>query len=158
MDEGTPPRLNLPRVRSEEYFRKTHGAIILRLAGLYGPGRHVLDWIRKGKVKFTNRYVNLIHIEDVAGVCLMALERGKEGEVYIVSDGIPRRWSEIFLTAHERWGITLPTPSQDKDSGKQLSIDKIRLALEYRFRFPDLYLALDDIEKKKDPPFVISSK
>jgi nucleoside-diphosphate-sugar epimerase len=148
--EGTPPRLSLPRVKSEEYLRSRHGAIILRLAGLYGPGRHVLDWIRKGKVKHTDRYVNLIHIEDVASVCLTALEKGKDGEVYIVSDGIPRRWSEIFRTAHERWGMILPAPSEAKDSGKRLSIDKIRRELKYRFRFPDLYQALDDIEGQRN--------
>ncbi|MDX1412362.1 MAG: hypothetical protein R3351_09410, partial [Nitrospirales bacterium] len=151
VDEGTPPRLTLPRVKSEEYLRSRHGAIILRLAGLYGPGRHVLDWMRKGKVKNTDRYVNLIHITDVAGVCLTALEKSMDGEVYIVSDGIPRRWSEIFRTASKRWGLLLPPLCKAKDSGKQLSNHKIRLKLKYRFRFPDLYQALDDIEgQRKD--------
>ena len=144
--EGTPPRLALPRVQGEEYLRKTYGAIILRLAGLYGPGRHVLDWIRGGKVKHTNRYVNLIHIEDVAGICLAALEKAKDGEVYIVSDGTPRRWSEIFSTAAERWGIPLSPPSQPKDSGKRLSVKKLREELDYQYRFPDLFQALGDIE------------
>ena len=157
--EGTPPRLTLPRVKSEEYLRSKHGAIILRLAGLYGPGRHVLDWMRKGKVTYTDRYVNLIHIKDVAGVCLTALEKAKNGEVYIVSDGIPRRWSEIFRTASERWGVILPPPSKTKDSGKQLSNHKIRVELNYRFRFPDLYQALDDIEgQRKDSRLLASPK
>jgi nucleoside-diphosphate-sugar epimerase len=157
--EGTPPRMNLPRVKSEEYLRARHGAILLRLAGLYGPGRHVLDWMRKGKVKYTDRHVNLIHIEDVAGICLTALEKARGGEVYVVSDGIPRRWSEIFLTAHERWGMTLPAPSKAKDSGKRLSIDKIRVELKYRFRFPDLYQALDVIEgQRKDSRLLTSPK
>ena len=149
VDEGTPPRLTLPRVKSEEFLRSQYGAIILRLAGLYGPGRHVLDWMRKGKVKNTNRYVNLIHIRDVAGVCLTGLEKAKKGEVYIVSDGIPRRWSDIFRIASKRWGVNLPPPSKAKDSGKQLSNHKIRVELKYRFCFPDLYQALDDIERQR---------
>ena len=149
VNEQTPPRLTLPRVKSEEYLRARHGAIILRLAGLYGPGRHVLDWMRKGKVKNTDRYVNLIHIQDVAGICLTALEKATPGEVYLVSDGIPRQWSEIFRTAHERWGVPLPSPSKAKDSGKQLSNHKLRVALNYRLRFPDLYQALDDIEQQR---------
>ena len=147
--EGTPPRLALPRVQGEEYLRTTYGAIILRLAGLYGPGRHVLDWIRRGKVKHTNRYVNLIHIEDVAGICLTALEKAKDGEVYIVSDGTPRRWSEIFSTAAERWGVPLPPLSQPKDPGKRLSIRKLRGELGYQYRFPNLFQALDEIEGQR---------
>ena len=145
--EGTSPRLALPRVKSEEFLRSQMGAIVLRLAGLYGPGRHVVDWIRKGKAKYTERYVNLIHIEDVAGICLAVLEKANEGEVFIVSDGIPRRWSEIFRTAHERWGVALPAPIPPKDPGKRLSNQKIRKELQYAFRFPDLYQALDELEK-----------
>ena len=118
IDEHTPPRMTLPRVQVEESLRNRNRAIVLRLAGLYGPGRHVLDWMRKGKVKYTNRYVNLVHIEDVAGICLRALERAKDGNVYIVSDGTPRRWSEIFRTANERWGMNLPKTSVAKDAGK----------------------------------------
>ncbi|UCE63279.1 MAG: hypothetical protein JSU59_10475 [Nitrospirota bacterium] len=155
--EGTPPRLTIPRVKSEEYLRARHGAIILRLAGLYGPGRHVLDWMRKGKVKYTDRYVNLIHIKDVAGICLIALEKAKKGEVYIVSDGNPRRWSEIFRTASKRWGVILPPLSKAMDSGKQLSNHKILVGLKYRFRFPDLYQALDDIEGQRKDSWLLAS-
>lgn len=147
--EGMPPRLNLPRVRSEEHLRLKHGAIILRLAGLYGPGRHILDWMRGGKIRNTDRYVNFIHIEDVAGVCLTALEKAKEGEVFIVSDGNPRRWSEIFRNANERWGMMLPASFKAKEPGKRLSINKLRTELNYPFRFPDLYQALEVIEEQR---------
>jgi nucleoside-diphosphate-sugar epimerase len=47
--EETPLKQHLPRVQAEEYLRTTYGAIIIRFAGLYGPGRHVLDWIKKAK-------------------------------------------------------------------------------------------------------------
>ena len=78
-DEKVPLNMTLPRVQSEEHLRETYGAIILRLAGLYGPSRHVLNWIRRGKIKNTNRYVNLIHIEDVAALGLNALQQAPPG-------------------------------------------------------------------------------
>ncbi len=149
IDENTPVDCSIPRVKSEEYFRKTYGAIILRLAGLYGPGRHVLDWMRKGKVKNTNKYVNLIHIEDVASICLTALERAYDGEVFIVSDGTSRQWSEIFSVAAERWSMLYPTLTQPKNPGKRLSINKLKTRLQHTFSYPDLYKALDKIEKCK---------
>ena len=149
IDEQTPVNFALPRVQSEEYLRTRHGAMILRLAGLYGPGRHVLNWMRNGKVKHTERWVNLIHIDDVAAICLAALEKGKEGEMYLVSDGTPRRWSEIFSNARERWGLSIPLLSRPKDSGKRLSIQKLRSELHYTFRHSDLYPALDTIERER---------
>ena len=149
VDEHTPVDTSLPRVQCEEYLRETYGAIILRLSGLYGPGRHVLDWMRKGKVKHTNKFVNLIHIEDVASICLAALEQAKDGELYIVSDGIPRQWTEIYLEAAKRWGVTCPPLSEPQNQGKRLNTQKLRNRLYPSLLHPDLYAALDNIEKQK---------
>ena len=149
IDEQTPVNLTLPRVQSEEYLRTRHGAVILRLAGLYGPGRHVLNWMRQGKVKHTERWVNLIHIDDVAAICLAALEKGKAGAIYLVSDGTPRRWSEIYANARDRWGLPIPPLTPPKDSGKRLSIQKLQSELHYSVRHPDLYPALDTIEREQ---------
>ena len=149
IDEQTPVNLALPRVQSEEDLRTRHGAVILRLAGLYGPGRHVLNWMRNGKVKHTERWVNLIHIDDVAAICLAALEQGTDGTIYLVSDGTPRRWSEIFACAAERWGLPIPPLTPPKDSGKRLSIQRLRSELHDSFRHPDLYEALEVIEREQ---------
>ena len=89
IDESAPIDLTKPRVQGEEYLREYHGAIVLRVAGIYGPGRNPLDWIRQGRVGPSRKYVNLIHVEDLAAICLLALEQGKPGETYNVSDGTP---------------------------------------------------------------------
>ena len=150
IDETSPLNLALPRVRGEEWLRTHSQAIVLRSAGIYGPGRHVLDWIRQGRVTASPRYVNLIHVEDLAGICLAALERGRAGEVYNVSDGEPRLWSDICLVAKRRWGVESPTKSvagsASAGPGKRLSIGKLQTELGYAFRHPDLYEALDAIE------------
>ena len=38
-----------PAFQGEEYLRTHHGAIILRVAGIYGPHRNPVDWIRRGE-------------------------------------------------------------------------------------------------------------
>lgn len=43
IDESAPIDLNKPRVQGEEYLRQHHGAIVLRVAGIYGPGRNPLE-------------------------------------------------------------------------------------------------------------------
>ncbi|MBM4133593.1 MAG: hypothetical protein FJ245_07480 [Nitrospira sp.] len=148
IDEDSPLNLALPRVRGEEWLRAHCGAIILRSAGIYGPGRHVLDWIRQGRVTASPRYVNLVHVEDLAGICLAALEQGRAGEVYNVSDSQPRPWAEICRIAQQRWGVESSKKNRKPEGGpgKRLSIAKLRRDLGYTFRHPDLYEALDAIE------------
>lgn len=144
--EDTPINDYLPRVQTEEYLRTSHGAIIVRLAGLYGPGRHVLDWIRKGKIKNTQKWVNLLHVEDAAAICLLALERADKGDLYVASDGHPRTWREICSVASEKWQIPLPPPTAPSSPGKRIDIQKLRTELQYSFTFQDLFQALDHIE------------
>lgn len=144
--ESTFLKLHLPRVQTEESLRTNYGAIIIRLAGLYGPGRHVYDWIRKGKIQNTNKWVNLLHVEDAAAICLQALEQASDGSTYLASDGHPRTWNEICSVAIAKWQVTIPPLTQSQNPGKQVSIHKLRAELGYTFRFPDLYQALDHIE------------
>ncbi len=140
-----------PRVRAEEYLRTTYGAIIIRLAGIYGPGRHVLDWIRKGKIQNSRQWVNLIHVEDAAALCLQALEQAPNGSTYLASDGVPRTWEEICSVACSKWQVPIPPPAVSEKSGKQVSIHKLHSMLSYTFRYPDLYHALDVIETYASP-------
>ena len=142
-DESAPVDLTKPRVQGEEFLRKDCGAIVLRVAGIYGPGRNPLDWIRQGRVGPSRKYVNLIHVEDLAGICLAALERGQPGEAYNVSDGTPRTWEEILRVAQTRWGIT-PQGKQD-ETGKRISNRKLVQNLHPRFQHPDLYTVLQTL-------------
>jgi nucleoside-diphosphate-sugar epimerase len=146
IDESAPLDRSKSRVQGEEYLREHHGAIVLRVAGIYGPGRNPLDWIRQGRIGPSRKYVNLIHVEDLAAICLAAIEKGKLGEVYNVSDGTPYLWSEICATAQQRWGVSATAPKEDRASGKRISTAKLRTELGYTLRHPDLYEALALIE------------
>ncbi len=144
--ENTYLKTHLPRVQTEEYLRTHYGAVVIRLAGLYGPRRHVYDWIRKGKIQNTKKWVNLLHVEDAAAICLQALEQASDGSTYLASDGHPRTWAEICTVASSKWQITIPPLTKSQNAGKQISIHKLHTELDYTFRFPDLYEALDSIE------------
>ena len=146
ISEDTPLQTHLPRVQTEEYLRVKHGAIVIRLAGLYGPNRHVYNWIRNGKIQNTPKWVNLVHVEDAAAICLQALEQASDGCTFLASDGHPRTWAEICSMASSKWQIPIPAFTTSQNPGKQVSIHKLRTELQYTFRFPDLYQALDHIE------------
>ena len=146
IDEGAPVNRSLPRVASEEHLRTTYGAVVLRLSGLYGPGRHVFDWIRNGKIKNSPKYVNLIHVEDVAELCLLALHHAAPGSTYLLSDGQPRPWADICRFAAERFQIAVPPTSTTREAGKRLSPRKVLSDFNYRLKHPDLFTALAELE------------
>jgi nucleoside-diphosphate-sugar epimerase len=150
IDESAPIDLTKPRVQGEEYLREHHGAIVLRVAGIYGPGRSPLDWIKSGRVDPSRKYVNLIHVEDLAAICLAAIEKGKLGEAYNVSDGQPHTWNEICATAQQRWGVTTAAVKEDRSPGKRISNAKLRAELGYGLRYPDLYEALALIDQRTE--------
>lgn len=146
IDETSPINADLPRVQGEEYLRAHHGAIILRVAGIYGPHRNPVDWIRRGRVGPTNKFVNLIHVEDLARLCLQALRQGQAGTSYNISDGQPRRWVEICHEVSARWGVVSPRQTLAEEAGKRIRNHKALTQLQYTLRHPDFYQALRSIE------------
>jgi hypothetical protein len=147
IDESAPINLSKPRVQGEEFLRKECGAIVLRVSGIYGPNRNPLDWIRAGRVSPSRKYVNLIHVEDLATTCLAALERGQAGEVYNVSDGMPRTWNEIYMIARDRWHLPTIPEQPVQESGKRIETRKLRDKLGESLRHRDLFASLDVLER-----------
>jgi nucleoside-diphosphate-sugar epimerase len=151
IDETGLIDLTKQRVQGEEFLRVDCGAIVLRVAGIYGPGRNPLDWIKTGRVSPTRKFVNLIHVEDLAALCLISLDQGKQGEVYNVSDGTPRTWKEICETAQRRWKVALaPIKQPDKNGGKRISISKLSNDFNYTMKYPDLYEGLEGLSREAD--------
>lgn len=146
VDEQSPLDTTRPRVQGEEYLRRNHRAVILRASGIYGFRRNPLQWIRQGRVGPSRKYVNLIHGEDLAAICLTALERAMPGEVYNVSDGTPRTWESICQEAERRWQVHPVAPPQDRGMGKRVDARKLLTNLAIALRHPDLFTALDAIE------------
>lgn len=148
VDETVPLDLNKARVQGEEWLRTACHAIVLRVAGIYGPRRNPLNWIKQGRVGPSRKYVNLIHVEDLAEVCLAALAYGGRGEIYNVSDGVPRTWQEICHLAREQFGIDSVGDVEADSVGKRLDISKLLslLALaETSLLHTDLHRSLDQI-------------
>lgn len=145
-DESAPIDETRPRVQGEEYLRMHCGAVVLRVAGIYGPGRNPLDWIRQHRVAPSRRYVNLIHVEDLAAIALELCESSPPSEIYNVSDGIPRTWNAICRMAHIHWRIASLNDCKRDGFGKRIDTAKLRRSMRYVLQHPDLYAALASIE------------
>lgn len=87
--------------------------VILRVTGIYGPGRLPIARLKQGHPVLNEAEsppTNRIHADDLAQVCLAALERGEAGAVFNVSDGQPGTMTQYFNAIAELLG--LPRPQQ----------------------------------------------
>jgi len=120
VDESRPPnpvadrawrRLDAERILTE--WSRTTGAdlVILRVAGIYGPGRLPLDRIRHGLPLVREEeapYSNRIHADDLIEVCVAAMDRGPNGAVYNVCDGCPTTMTDYFFRVADAAGLPRP--------------------------------------------------
>jgi nucleoside-diphosphate-sugar epimerase len=124
-------------------------AVILRVAGIYGPGRgHLFKQFLRGEARIEgdgSRWLNMIHRDDVVGCIIAALERGKPGEVYNAVDNEPVTQLNFFEWLAVELKLPLP-PKIPADveirrkrgaTNKRVSNAKLRIELKYEFRFPD---------------------
>ena len=84
---------------------------MLRVAGIYGPGRLPLERIRQGVPmvrEAESPYSNRIHVDDLATVCMAAMERGRPGAVYNACDGNPSTMTGYFLAIADAAGLSRP--------------------------------------------------
>lgn len=76
-------------------FREQNGTplVILRVPGIYGPGRLGLDRLRNGEPMLDERDANpgnRIHVDDLVACCIAALAAGVPSGIYNVGDGDER--------------------------------------------------------------------
>ncbi|CAG4921316.1 unnamed protein product [Acidocella sp. C78] len=101
VDEATPPAPGSPRTRrrieaeqSWAALANDHRAVdIIRLAGIYGPGRSAFDDLRAGTARRIDRPAqkfSRIHVDDIAGGTLAAIATATGG-VRILTSPITNR-------------------------------------------------------------------
>ncbi|MGB5245095.1 MAG: NAD-dependent epimerase/dehydratase family protein [Woeseia sp.] len=84
---------------------------ILRVPGIYGPGRLRLDRIREGEAILREQDAgpaNRIHVDDLVTCTLAALDPGRPAGIYNVGDGDERNSSWFTKTVAELAGLEQP--------------------------------------------------
>ncbi len=121
VSEETPPAPRTDRARrrldAENCVREwcsMRGVrwVILRVPGIYGPGRLPLERLRRGEPVVCVEEAgpgNRIHVDDLVAACSAALEREVSG-VFNVGDGDHASGTEFLLTLARLAG--LPAPPQ----------------------------------------------
>lgn len=127
------------------------GATIFRLPGIYGPGRSALDQVRNGTARRIDRpghRFNRIHVEDIAGALLAAIEARGTG-IFNLVDDLPAEPRAVTEAACGLLGAPWPPLEQLDDAAlspmargfwsERRCVAGGRLArlLGYRLKHPD---------------------
>ena len=116
VDESTPPQAALDRTRirlaaEQAWMEITHGDVaILRLAGIYGPGRNALATLRAGsarRIVKPGQVFNRIHVDDIANA-IMAAVRHRGGGTWNVCDDEPAPPQDVIAYAAKLMGVAPP--------------------------------------------------
>lgn len=112
---------------------------ILRLGGLYGYGRHPINYLSgKRGLGQGNKPVNLVHQLDCVNIITEIVKQKKRNVIYnVVSDGHPPR-SEFYRSAADHFNMPKPAFKTDTQSNYRIvSNQKLKEELYYRFKYPN---------------------
>lgn len=123
-------------------------AVILRVAGIYGPGRGY--WLRQflageARIEGTGeRFLNMIHRNDVGGAIIAALGGGIPGSILNAVDDEPVSQLDLFTWLANRLGKPLP-PSVPEPAtetrrrgatNKRVSNRRLKQETGFQFKYP----------------------
>lgn len=178
VDETRPPnpgtdrarrRLDAERVLSEYAAAHDVPLVILRVAGIYGPGRLPEKRLREqtplpaaDDCGFTNR----IHVDDLVEICVRAMAEPELTGVFNVCDGAPGTMRDYFDQLADTLGYArLPVLDRDKmsasqstrmatylDESRRMDNRKILEEMGVALRYPDLQSALVDLRQAATAP------
>ena len=117
------------RLDAERQLRdwcRTHAVqwIILRVPGIYGPGKLPLARLRKGTPVLREAdapYTNRIHADDLAAICVAAMHSSIANTVYNVSDGHPGNMTDYFFRVADAAGLPRPPEVSREEAQTVLS-------------------------------------
>lgn len=144
VDETRPPAPNSDRGRRRLHAEQQLSAwgrqhqtdtLILRVAGIYGPGRlptarlkKRLPVLREQESPWSNR----IHIADLIQACMAAARRGINGGIYNIADGHPSTMTDYFLKVAELLQLPAPERISLQQAGEQMSAGMLSYLAESR--------------------------
>jgi nucleoside-diphosphate-sugar epimerase len=162
VDESTPPAPpgfnGKVLLEAEQLFAvQPITSIVLRLAGLYGPGRlQLLERLRTGQVQVPRtlpHWANRIHVDDAAAAIVHLLELADPLPLYVGVDSTPLPLDVLYDHLAGLVGAPLPGdgPAPAGIGSKRLSNARLR-ASGFRPQWPDAregYAALVDPLKRR---------
>lgn len=163
IDEATPCAPNQANgqvcLEAENLIRRLASGVgsisgtILRLSGIYGPGRLLsrVAALQAGEPLAGNpdAWLNLVHVDDAAEAVLCAAEAPNSGRLYLISDDAPLTRQTYYTALAEMVGAPIPRFEDDTSpsgrpakTGRTVGLNKrcrntlARQTLPWNLQFP----------------------
>jgi nucleoside-diphosphate-sugar epimerase len=156
-------RLSAETQLNQAALKHNFSLLILRVPGIYGPGRWPLARLEK-KLPMLSKvdapYTNRIHQDDLAAAAVAEMSKAKvkpgESRAFNVSDGQPSTMTDYFNQIADAFNfdrpIQLPRADAEKvlssammsflTESKRISTDRIRAELDWQPSYPNLAAGL----------------
>ena len=134
VDETSPVRPTTDRARARvdaeqavQDWAASHGGewVVLRVPGIYGPGRLPLERIRRGEPSIRESEAgpgNRIHVDDLVRICVAAgTSPAAANRVYNVGDGNHASTTEYFRTVARLAGLPPPPEVSREEARRRMS-------------------------------------
>jgi len=160
VDESREPAPDTDRARRRlaaeqslsEWCNSNHVSyIILRVPGIYGPGKLPVERLQQGKpvLKLAESpWSNRIHIDDLVQACIKAMDYSGNSTVFNISDGHPSSMSDFFIKVAKRLGLPEPVQLSLEECKKVFSENMISYLIESKKIVNDRMLNDLDIKLK----------
>ncbi len=137
---------------------------VLRVPGIYAADRLPVERLRRGTPALREEddvYTNHIHADDLAAICVAALERATPGAIYNASDDSELKMAAYFDLVAERAGLPPPprisrAEAQEKinpallsfmSESRRLKNARMKAGLGVRLRYPTVYEGVPNLRK-----------
>ena len=111
INKRSQQRVEVEQRWAEFAARRGVPLLVLRLAGIYGPGRSSFDKLREGtarRIIKQGQVFNRIHVADIASTVEASIAHPRQGAIYNVADDHPAPPDEVIAYAAELAGLPLP--------------------------------------------------
>ena len=116
------------RLACEEEWQTLNQPVqILRLPGIYGPGRSAIETIMNGKCKLIDKpgqVFSRIHIDDIAGAVIHLIHLSRQGnspQIINIADDFPTANLEVLTYAASLLNMKLPAAEKFETAAKKMS-------------------------------------
>ncbi len=156
VDESVPPSPDSERAEillqaEQQILRSGFPAIVLRLAGIYGPDRNRVESFRSRhwpEIE-SDSVMNMIHVQDAASAAVYLLARAEPGTLAVGVDNLPVRQSEFcaWLGAKLKMKRREIVIGEIKPEGKRCRNTRLK-QLGFSFKYPTFREGYTDLLRR----------
>ena len=114
-------RVDAEQVLSDWGHRRGVEIVVLRVPGIYAADRLPLERLKSGTPVLRAKddvYTNHVHADDLAAICVRALERDAPAGLYNAADDTELKMGDYFDLVADRFGLARP-PRVSRAAGEQ---------------------------------------